>query len=161
MVDEKQSAQKKQVKLFWGILIIQLILLATHLGEFWPSSIYPMFSQAGRTWTRSMVQDVTTSDDTALWTVYQSPKNLVGTQFPIDEVGINQNDVANYIQKIEKWDQATQKNMRDLFSSKLEERKLLLYQVNGSLSDQNDVNLTYTPILLMEQNNTTLNPSLK
>ncbi len=161
MEEEKQQVKKKQVRLFWGVLLIQFALLATHLGEFWPSSIYPMFSQAGRTWTRSMVQDVSAENEANLWTVHYSHEKLLGNQFPIDEVGINQNDVANYIQKIEQWDQPTQKNMRDLFISKLKERKLLLYQVNGSLDEEDNVILKYTPLLLMQENNTTLNPSMQ
>ena len=42
-------------------------LLPSHEGEFWPFSIYPMFSQAGNPWTRAMVLDVTTTPDAELW----------------------------------------------------------------------------------------------
>lgn len=32
-------------------LVVYGLLVAIHLGEFWPFSIYPMFSQTGNPWT--------------------------------------------------------------------------------------------------------------
>jgi hypothetical protein len=51
------------MKVIGIILLIYAVLVASHEGEFWPFSIYPMFSQAGNPWTRAMVIDVTDLPD--------------------------------------------------------------------------------------------------
>lgn len=40
------------------VLLINILLVSTHRGEFWPFSIFPMFSQAGNPWSRGVVENV-------------------------------------------------------------------------------------------------------
>lgn len=46
---------RREVNVLAGTFVLTAILLATHLGEFWPFSIYPMFSKAGEPWTRALI----------------------------------------------------------------------------------------------------------
>ena len=48
----------RDVRLLLGAFWISGALLATNLGEFWPFSIYPMFSKAGGEWTRAVVLEI-------------------------------------------------------------------------------------------------------
>ena len=50
---------QKSVRITLISFIIYGALVATHEGEYWPFSIYPMFSKAGNPWTRAIVRDVT------------------------------------------------------------------------------------------------------
>src|SRR5262245_41465505 len=45
-----------------GVSLAHALLAATHGGEFWPFSIYPMFSQAGRSWARALVVEAQPND---------------------------------------------------------------------------------------------------
>lgn len=154
---EKQKPLFRQKRFFWALFLTQALLVATHLGEFWPFSVYPMFSQAGRTWTRSLVRDVSETSSNQYWQS-RTLETLPGKIFAMDEVGINQNDIANYIQKVDSWDAENKENIRVLFKSELADRKLLLYEVKGHLNDQKEVIQDYKPLLLMHQDSIILNP---
>lgn len=147
--------QRKAFRLFITIFLIYGFLVATHEGEFWPYSIYPMFSQAGKTWTRSMVRDVSEvqiNDSTIEKTITELEK-LPGKPFPMNKVGINQNDVSNFIEKAEDWNEVKFRGMRKLFETELEHRELLIYKVQGKLSGEasDSVIITYTPFLMLNK----------
>ena len=61
------SLSRKGMKIIGITLLIYALLVAPHEGEFWPLSIYPMFSQAGNPWSRAMVLDVTDQPDSEVW----------------------------------------------------------------------------------------------
>ena len=46
----------------WSVIFVYALTVAVNLGEFWPFSIYPMFSQAGNPWSRSVVREVPPGD---------------------------------------------------------------------------------------------------
>jgi hypothetical protein len=152
----------RSIRLLGSILIAVAILLSTHLGEFWPFSIYPMFSQAGKEWERSLVRDVSDTPEQQIWKTVHSAGNLQGTAFAVNEVNINQNDVANYSQKASSWDDRKIRGMRHLFRSELNQRDLLLMKVTGSLkADKDSVILNYTPFMLMRSDTTIFNAEME
>src|SRR5690625_7490964 len=57
----------KALKILGVLFLVHAILVSTHEGEFWPFSIYTMFSQAGNPWERAMVLDVTDLEVSVLW----------------------------------------------------------------------------------------------
>jgi len=143
-----------------GIFLAFGILVSTHQGEFWPFSIYPMFSQAGKPWTRSLVRDVTGNAERVNWQPV-TVDELPGQPFAMDKISINQNDVSNFIQKAGTWTPQKVNGMRRLFEESLAKRSLLLMRVQGRL-DQNDdtVQVSFTPYMLMTADTTILNPGL-
>ncbi|MDX1586597.1 MAG: hypothetical protein R3222_07630, partial [Balneolaceae bacterium] len=50
-----------------AVLVVNIALVATHEGEFWPFSIFPMFSQAGNPWSRGVLERVDNRNDTSIW----------------------------------------------------------------------------------------------
>lgn len=58
MTDPRPPRPLREVRLLVGTFLVSGCLLATNLGEFWPFSIYPMFSKAGGAWTRAVVLEV-------------------------------------------------------------------------------------------------------
>lgn len=146
------------LRLIGIVLAAYALLVATHRGEFWPFSIYPMFSQAGTPWTRSLVHKV--PDDTSFSWTAKRLGNLPGEPFPVAQRGINQNDVANYVSKTETWTRKRLRGLRSIFDASYDFRSpLLVMRVRGQLVEDSVV-VTTTPLILFSDRGTTLHPSL-
>ncbi|MBX7151658.1 hypothetical protein K1X84_08455 [bacterium] len=141
----------KATKILAGTMLVYLILVATHDGEFWPFSIYPMFSKAGRPWQRVIVRDVTGIPDST----YNHPINmdrLPGLAVPLNNYGIETIDLADYINKTESWNNEKIHGIRSLLGEEhFKNKKWLIVKVHGQLS-RDGVNVTATPFLLLEEN---------
>ena len=86
--------------LLFGTALAHAGLVATHGGEFWPFSLYPMFSRAGRPWTRALVRRVPPESLLRLQRVY-SLAALPGEPLALDAIGIPQNDLSSIVQRAE------------------------------------------------------------
>lgn len=146
--------------LLLGTLLIYGILVATHKGEFWPFSIYPMFSQAGNPWSRALVREVPPQADSVAWTSVSSFEALPGEPFPMAEYGIDPIDLANFVSKTETWDAKRLDGMRTMFYDRVDLQNLLVVRVNGRLAGRDTVALEYVPYVLMRTDTTALNPRL-
>lgn len=153
------SVYKKSVRIVITTFVIYAILVATHLGEFWPFSIYPMFSQAGKPWKRAIVREVSNLEDTTLWKNYNH-ENLVGNPVPLDELNINTNDIANLLSKTDTWTESNIHGVRKLFSEDLDTRELLILQARGMLTQQDTVEVQFVPFIYLTQDTTILNSEL-
>lgn len=152
------SPHKKALRLVGLVLTVYALLVASHRGEFWPFSIYPMFSQAGTPWTRSLVHRV--PDDTSFSWESTTLEDLPGEPFPVAPRGINQNDVANYVSKTEAWTEKRLRGLRNVFESEYDfETPLLVFRVRGELVNDS-VAVTATPLVLFSVDETRLHPSL-
>lgn len=109
-------------------------LAATHGGEFWPFSIYPMFSAAGRPWARAAVR---TTDGLALAADLQrehSISELPGQPLPLGAHGIPENDLSSLVQRAEAWTPSDIEALRELFGDLPCRRPLLVLSVRGRLA---------------------------
>lgn len=152
------NSYTKALRVIGAVLVVYALLVATHRGEFWPFSIYPMFSQAGNPWTRSVVRTMP-DGETPSWEA-TSLQNLPGAPFPLQERGINQNDVANYVSKTEEWTPQRVQGLRNVFAPTHDfSPPLLVMQVRGELVDDS-VAVTATPLILYSADSTRLHPSI-
>lgn len=153
------SARRRARRTVLGTLLIYALLVATHLGEFWPFSIYPMFSQGGNDWSRAVVRTVpdTLSPD---WQTDTKVEQLPGTGFPLTEHGIDPIDLSNYVSKTETWTPARTEGLRTMFGAEVEQHTFLVMRVNGRLTDQDSVVVEYVPYALVRDDDVALNPSL-
>lgn len=152
---------EKAIRIVGAVLVAYVLLVATHRGEFWPFSIYPMFSQAGNPWTRSLVREVPrgTDPDTLDWGTVPL-EEVPGSAYPLEPRGINQNDVANYVSKTEQWTDKRIRGLRSLFAKNRElSSSLLVLKMRGELRD-GEVKVTATPMLLFSPDRSVLRPSL-
>src|SRR5690606_9434032 len=99
---------KKLVKAKRGILvtlIVYLLLVGVHLGEFWPFSIYPMFSQAGNPWNRAMARDISDLSLDLYDQIWgqQNVNLLPGAPFVMRQHGVDQIDYSNFVSKTTVW----------------------------------------------------------
>ena len=141
-------------------LAVYVLLVATHEGEFWPASIYPMFSVAGRPWTRALVRDVAALPDSARWQVTDLD-GLPGRAVVLPDLGIDPIDFANFLSKTRTWDDARVGGLRALFTEAvLRTRQLMVYKVRGHLAEGDSVVVEATPFLLLSGEGTARNPDL-
>ena len=132
-------------------------LVATHRGEFWPLSIYPMFSLAGRPWRRSMVVEI--EPGAAIAWRETTLDNLPGTPVSAKKAGANTNDMSKFVQLTERWDRDRVDAFREFWRPLLEEGKhLLLLRADGRL-EEGDVVTTITPLVHLWDEGYAVNPN--
>jgi len=153
------ALQNRTRRLLIGTLIAYALLVATHLGEFWPFSIYPMFSRGGHDWSRAIVRDMTEQPDAISWQPVGIDE-LPGEAFALNDVSINQNDIANFVAKASDWSPRRVEAMRKVFGTTLNSHALLIYRAEGRLLDDRKVSMTFTPFVLMTPGTTRFNPEL-
>lgn len=134
-------------------------LVAANLGEFWPFSIYPMFSQGGNTWSRAAVLDVTDIEG-ADWE-NRSFSELPGEPYPLLTHGVDPIDLANFLSKSKRWDEGRVAGLRKMFAAHtLEDRRLMVMRVNGRITPEDSVIVEFVPYALLTSETTTLNEAL-
>jgi hypothetical protein len=125
------AAYARARRTLWTVLGIVTLLLATNLGEFWPFSIYPMFSRAGRPWTRSIVRELEPGE--LIPSGALAYDELPGKPFGLNPNGLQQNDVANIASKTVAWTPKRVEALGHLFGEVTRSRRLLLLSAHGEL----------------------------
>lgn len=141
-------------------LAINILLVATHEGEFWPFSIFPMFSQAGNPWSRGLVQKIDTINDSTVWET--KPISEIEDQvLSLDSIGVDAIDYANFVSKTEIWDQKRIKALRDLLNiNEHPGAQWMAIQVKGYLTEDDSVIVETIPLFLFTEDSTYQNPDL-
>jgi hypothetical protein len=151
---------KRSMKTIGIVLIVYALLVATHEGEFWPFSIYPMFSQAGNQWTRAMVIDVTDADPVEFWQP-QSLDDKSGPPVPLRAYGVDQIDYSNFISQTKNWTPQRRDALRHMFGAdQIGENRWLAAKVHGEMIGENSVSVRIEPFLLMTADSVYMNPLL-
>lgn len=144
-------------------MIIYMVLVATHLGEFWPFSIFPMFSKAGNPWTRAMATDITAIDDTTasrVWLI-DTVDDLPGTVFAMKKHNVDQIDYANFVSKTRNWTPQRIQALRDMLGNEaIEGKSIMIYKVRGGMTPEKTVAVKATPFILLAPDTTYFNPAL-
>jgi hypothetical protein len=140
-------------------VVVYALLVATHLGEFWPFSIYPMFSRGGHPWSRALVRDVTGETDAVPWTPVEKAE-LPGKPYALVPNGIDQIDLANFVSKTQHWDANRVAGLERMFHDQLEGRLLLIMRADGHIDEDDSVRVLFIPYALLGASGTELNPTL-
>ena len=156
---KEKNLTKKAKTIVVTVLTVYLLTVATNLGEFWPFSIFPMFSQGGKTWSRSVVREIPPSDSVS-WDVSQL-ESLPGLPFSVKSNGVDPIDLANFVSKTTTWDSVRVAALeRMLFGGATPDRKLMIFKVQGRLTEQDGVDVAATPYVLISPGIDLVNPSL-
>lgn len=144
----KQLTNKARTTI-WSVLFVYALTVAVNLGEFWPFSIYPMFSQAGNPWSRSMVREVA-ADDSLSWDVIPLA-DVPGLPYGVRSGGVDPIDLANFVSKTEVWDQdrVAALSLMLLADPPREPLRLMVYRVRARLTEEDSVAITATPYVLV------------
>ena len=154
------SFTQKALRVLFVVFIVNSILVATHLGEFWPMSVYPMFSKAGKPWTRALVHDFTDVADSTLWDV-RNFENLPGKNVSIRAMGVDQIDYSNFVSKTKNWDEKRVTALRFMLGEdQYQDKDLMIMKVNGRLIGDDSVGVEIVPYLLFKSDTTLFNPNL-
>lgn len=142
------------------VLLVNILLVSTHRGEFWPFSIFPMFSQAGNPWSRGVVENVQDTTRANLWETKPIEK-IDDRILPLQEYGIHEIDYANYISKTKDWNAKKINGLRSTFQiANYPDQMWLATRVVGSLTKQDSVEIKAIPMFLFTADTTIKNPNL-
>lgn len=156
----ERKFNKRGMKVLGITLLIYAILVAPHEGEFWPFSIYPMFSQAGNPWTRAMVLDVTDKSEQERWNNHLL-QDRVSDAVPVGSYGVDQIDFSNFVVKTENWTESRRNALITMFGSEnIEGRKWMVSKVRGEMVEQDSVIIEIRPFIMITADTTYLNPNL-
>lgn len=155
---------RPRTKWMWGIFLLNLLLVGTHLGEFWPFSIFPMFSKAGQPWSRAMIVEVPLSDS------YADPEAMLWEPMDIDiqdlkaisldERGIDKIDFSNYVGKTERWTPSVVSGIGIMIPDRPEEGMAwLVLKVRGRM-DEGVVSVQGEPMVALTADTVVLSPNL-
>lgn len=151
---------KKHKKILIWTLVVNIVLVATHLGEFWPFSIFPMFSQAGKEWSRGVVEQVSDSSRTDLWKT-KPITEIEDRVLPLKDYGIHEIDFANFITKTKVWNEKRLNGLRSTFQiDQYPGEMWLATRVRGYMNEQDSVVIEAIPMFLFTADTTIKNPHL-
>lgn len=152
---------RKAIRITGGIFLVYAVLVATHLGEFWPFSIYPMFSQAGNPWSRVVVRQVESGPEAVSWDTLRVD-SLPGEPFTMEEAGVDPIDLASFITKTERWTPARASALQSLFRNDLNAgKRLMVMRVNGGFSEKEEVLIDVVPYVYVTGDTTIANPAIR
>lgn len=149
------------LKVLGFLFLLSCVLVASHKGEFWPFSIYPMFSQAGNTWNRALLIEVSTDDTTGIWEtkpIHSIDKNSVVS---VKELGVDQIDYSNFISKTKDWTPGSIAALKTLFpESALQGKRVIAAKATGKLAANDSVSVVITPMFLISTDTVRVNPKI-
>lgn len=126
---------KRAWTLILATFVVYGLLVTPHKGEFWPFSIYQMFSSAGNPWSRVVVRsvDADDADDAFEWTQYDLAA-LPGTPYALQPAGVNVHDVAALVNQTSTWDASRRALLRQTLHPERDTgtSSLLVVQVRGT-----------------------------
>lgn len=156
-----KSHSRRAMKIIGIILLCYGVLVASHKGEFWPFSIYPMFSKAGNPWTRAIVLDVTNTPDDEIWEP-RTLSDLSVEPIAIGSYGVDQIDFSNFISKTENWTESRRNALRTMFGpGNIGSERWMTAKVNGRLVGADSVVVVIQPFLLVTADSVYVNPRLE
>ncbi len=167
MSEQWGHLRRRSMLTLGGVLAVYTVSVATHQGEFWPFSIFPMFSRAGRPWRRALMVELSPDEDSASsatpldWGPW-SLQALPGKPLPTREVGVNTNDLSKFVQLTRVWNEERLSALRALYEAPLASgRRLMLLSADGRSSDNGGVEIGLTGLVRMSQESSRINPALK
>lgn len=149
------------LKLIGWLFLLSTVLVASHKGEFWPFSIYPMFSQAGNTWHRALLIEASPDDASGFWTGKPlnslNQKNIV----PVKRLGVDQIDYSNFISKTEEWTPQRIAALKTLFpEQRLQGKQVIATKATGRLVGRDSVSIILQPMFLIRADTILVNPEI-
>lgn len=149
------------LKLIGWLFLLSTVLVATHKGEFWPFSIYPMFSQAGNTWHRALLFEAVPEDTTDLWVERPLSSKEQQQIVPVKRLGVDQIDYSNFISKTEEWTPGRIAALKTLFPEhRLQGKQVIAAKATGTLVDRDSVSIILQPMFLISADTILVNPEI-
>lgn len=150
--------KKKYKRIIGIVLLINIVLVSTHKGEFWPFSIFPMFSQAGQPWSRGVIENVQDTSRADLWKT-KSIGKIENRILPLENYGIHEIDFANYISKTKIWTDKEINGLRSTFQIDRHPGQMWIpTRVTGYINEEDSVVIQAIPMFLFTADTTYKKP---
>jgi hypothetical protein len=119
------------------------LLVGTHKGEFFPFSLFAMFSSGGRPWVRATVREL--KGETAELSCASVPAEaLPGEPFPIRTVGLDQNDLSKFLLPLAIDPVAADLVLLErMFDVPRRTRELVIYRARGAREANGSIQVRY------------------
>lgn len=158
-----RSSLHRAPQLILGMLLIYALLVGTHRGEFWPFTIYPMFSQAGQSWARTLVRSIHVAQADSLAMRSVDLADLPGKALALEQHGISHNGLSAYILRSQNWTQQRQEKLIQIFREvdvqhTTPEQALMIYRVEGHMDTRKQVQIRCIPFAYVYKNKLVFNP---
>ncbi len=124
---------QKTKKIFISVFVIYAILVASHEGEFWPFSIYQMFSEGGKDWSKSLLLDL--PEEECSIAAFESLEELSEYAIALIPHSVSQSDLSNYVKRARYWDDPTISGLQSLISNVIDENSVCLVNIRTGLRD--------------------------
>lgn len=119
-------------KSFWATMAVFTVLVGTHEGEFWPFSIYPMFSQAGNPWNRAVLVRLDSTETASFTWDAIAFDDLPGDVAPLRDLGADNIDYANFVSKTKEWSPERAEGLRRMLALVVgENESYVAFKVHG------------------------------
>jgi hypothetical protein len=122
---------RRTLRVLGVVALCYVALIATHGGEFWPFSVYPMFASAGKPWQRALVRVVAAGEGTS--PAGYALDELPGSALPLRQHGVPQNDLSSLVQRAERWSDDELRTLATMMGDLPCQAPLLVLRVRGSL----------------------------
>lgn len=131
-------------------------LVLTHRGEFWPFSVFPMYSRGMDSWSRPILLTLPEGevnwDDVTLET-------LPGEVLSMFEPGIQRIELREAFDETEEWDPEGIQGLRALIGEEnIRGRHVLLVEARGTLVPEEGVHTVVVPMAVFTSDATMFNP---
>jgi hypothetical protein len=153
-VSSASAAQyrRRALRAVGSVLVAYLALIASHEGEFWPCSVFPMFASAGKPWVRALVHELSAPlAEQDLRAEYELAE-LPGVPLALAANGVSQHDVSSLVQRRGRWSEADKAALARLFGRLPCRKPLLVLRVRGELEGAG-VHALATPAALLSCSN--------
>lgn len=148
------KVSRKQARAGWLLLLVFVlngVLVATHLGEFWPFSIYPMFSRAKTTFHQAVVRELDPEDIERMAFPATPASELLGKPYAVKARGVDPVDLNKYVRLTDDWDEARRRGIVRMFAPGMGEETLLIVEVRGDIAERETLNFEATPSLVFNR----------
>lgn len=150
----------KAGRILLSVFIVYAVLVATNRGEFWPFSIYPMFSSAEQPWIQAVVRDVPADPAGKMPWIPVEMSQLPGDVVVLDERRVPANDVAALFQHSGRWTTPVADQLRALLGQAPSGgHAFVLFRVEEKRADEEKIRILCTPVAYLFPDSTRVNPA--
>lgn len=148
---KSKAASRRAGRLLLVLFALNGVLVATHLGEFWPFSIYPMFSQATTEIHNVVVRQI--SEEEAAQDIFadQPANDLMGEPYGVRERGVDPVDLAKYVRLTKDWDDDRLRGLVRMFAPSMGDEKLVVLEVRGDIAGAEEPDFIASPTVVFDR----------
>jgi hypothetical protein len=155
------SGNRKAASLVVVVLVAYAGLTLTHGGEYWPFSVFPMFSKPRPSWSTPVIREIAKTAGDEIWQV-TSLDHLPGSGFSLDTYGVKIHELRSVFLSNEAWEPNEILSLRSLIGeANIRGRRLLVMDVRGQLDPDDRVSVACLPLAILSENDTRLSPVLR